>query len=343
MLVEKREDSGLSDRAVEASYLVAGRPRVAVIGPEDASDDALRGAESIGRTVGRIKGWIITGGRGGVMEAACKGARDVGGLAVGILPSSKASQANPHVSLAIPTGMDEARDAVVVNTADVIIAVEPSPGTVAELALAVKGNKPIVTIGHWDLPDTVRQGVVAVGTAEEAVVWALTAVGVDTINLGGQEIHDTPRLEPSLEDRAKLLDGIQRHYESDLALHSSRMSLFLVAEAGLLGFAIHNASGSAMPSFADAHRGVIAGFGSLITIMWLLVGSVSWKWVSRFRKHLIEEARAAHIVDYGTAAVHIQREKDSFLFRVLLRPTFILGVALPLPFLVAWIWFGFNG
>jgi uncharacterized protein (TIGR00725 family) len=328
------------DSRVDESSCAPCRARIAVIGPEEATDEALVNAELIGRAVGRIKGWVVTGGRGGVMAAACKGALEVGGMTVGVLPGTKSDQANPYVMLPIPTGMDEARDAIVVNTADVIIAVEASSGTVAEVALAVKSEKPIVTVGKWDLPEVVRRGVVAVETAEEAIVWALNQVGI--FDGQGEERQETPSLQLPLEERIKLLDGVQRHYESDLALHSGRMSLFLVAEAGLLGFAIHNASGTGR-SFADAHREVIGGFGIVITLMWFIVGLQSWLWVTRFRDHFIEEAKSARLSNYGAAAVHIQREKESFLVRVLLRPTFVLGIALPVPFFVAWVWLGFKG
>jgi uncharacterized protein (TIGR00725 family) len=107
---------------------------------------------------------VVCGGLGGVMEAACRGAKDAGGTTVGILPGSDRAAANPFVDVAIPTGLGEARNALVVRAADALIAVGGGYGTLSEIALALKAGKPVVGVGTWDI-----DGVVAAPDARDAV------------------------------------------------------------------------------------------------------------------------------------------------------------------------------
>jgi uncharacterized protein (TIGR00725 family) len=107
---------------------------------------------------------LVCGGLGGVMEAACRGAKDAGGTTIGILPGADRAAANPFVDVAIATGLGEARNALVVRAADAAIAVGGGYGTLSEIALALKAGKPVVGIGTWDI-----RGVVAVPGAEAAV------------------------------------------------------------------------------------------------------------------------------------------------------------------------------
>lgn len=102
------------------------------------------------------------------MEAACRGAKDAGGQTVGILPGTDRAAANPFVDTAIPTGLGEARNALVVRAADALIAVGGGYGTLSEIALALKAGKRVVGIGSWDI-----DGVVEVGDAEAAVAAVL--------------------------------------------------------------------------------------------------------------------------------------------------------------------------
>ena len=106
----------------------------------------------------------MTGGRGGVMEAASKGAREAGGTTLGILPDADRSQANPWLTVAVPTGMGEARNALVVRAADGVIAVGGEWGTLSEIALARKTGKPVVALTSWEL-----EGVEQFETPAEAV------------------------------------------------------------------------------------------------------------------------------------------------------------------------------
>jgi uncharacterized protein (TIGR00725 family) len=107
---------------------------------------------------------LVCGGLGGVMEAACRGAKGAGGTTIGILPGSERAAANAFVDVAVPTGLGEARNALVVRAADAVIAVGGGYGTLSEIALALKAGKPVVGLGSWDI-----EGVVSVPGAAAAV------------------------------------------------------------------------------------------------------------------------------------------------------------------------------
>jgi uncharacterized protein (TIGR00725 family) len=107
---------------------------------------------------------LVCGGLGGVMEAACRGAREAGGTTVGILPGVDRGAANRFVDVAIATGLGEARNALVVRAADALIASGGGYGTLSEVALALKAGKRVVGLGSWDV-----EGVVATDSPEAAV------------------------------------------------------------------------------------------------------------------------------------------------------------------------------
>jgi uncharacterized protein (TIGR00725 family) len=108
-------------------------------------------AEEVGSLLARAGAVLVSGGLGGVMEAACRGARSAGGTTVGILPGYERSEANAWVDVAIPTGLGEARNALVVRAADVLIAIRGEYGTLSEIALALKTGKPVVGLETWEL------------------------------------------------------------------------------------------------------------------------------------------------------------------------------------------------
>jgi uncharacterized protein (TIGR00725 family) len=146
-----------------------------VIGPAEAAAAELETAEELGRLIADAGAVLVCGGRGGVMEAACRGAHSAGGLTVGILPGRDRREANPYVEVAIPTGLGEARNALVVRSADAVVAVGGAYGTLSEIAFALKGRTPVVGIHTWELsrggqPDS---GIVRAGSAVEAVRTAL--------------------------------------------------------------------------------------------------------------------------------------------------------------------------
>jgi uncharacterized protein (TIGR00725 family) len=138
------------------------------VGPGDASPDELAMAETVGRLVAQRGAALVCGGLGVVMEAACRGARAEGGATIGILPGLDRSAANPHVQVAIATGLGEARNALVVRAADCLIAVGGAYGTLSEIALALKAGKRVVGLNTWEI-----EGIMPVDSAEAALSAAL--------------------------------------------------------------------------------------------------------------------------------------------------------------------------
>ena len=127
-----------------------------MVGAGDASAAQRAAAEAVGGLLAEAGAVVVTGGLGGVMEAACKGAAAAGGLTLGILPGTDRGEANPHVTLAVPTGMGEARNALVVRAADALVAIGGEWGTLSEVALARKAGKPVVGLDTWDLEGVER-------------------------------------------------------------------------------------------------------------------------------------------------------------------------------------------
>lgn len=146
------------------------RPYVAVVGSGEA--DATTGAlaEEVGRALAERGAVVVCGGLGGVMEAACRGARAAGGLTVGLLPGARRADANPYVEVALPTGLGEMRNALIVRCADALIAVGGGPGTLSEVAFALKTGVPVVALASFEL-----DGVIAASGPADAVARALAA------------------------------------------------------------------------------------------------------------------------------------------------------------------------
>ena len=145
------------------------RPRiVGVIGASDLPIELHHAAELIGREVAARQAVLITGGLTGAMEAASKGAKAAGGLTIGILPGFSPQDANPYIDLSIVTGLSEARNLIIVRTAEVLIAVGGGPGTLSEIAFALKLRKPIISLDSWNVADE----IIRVRTPQEAVARA---------------------------------------------------------------------------------------------------------------------------------------------------------------------------
>jgi uncharacterized protein (TIGR00725 family) len=148
---------------------------VAVVGGGICSPAEAALAEAVGRGLAEASATVICGGMGGVMAAACRGAKAGGGLTVGVLPGISASEANPHVDVSIVTGMGEARNVIIVRTAMAVIAVGGEFGTLSEVAFALKLGRPVIGLGTWELAKEGRplQAIVRAKSAEEAVRLAL--------------------------------------------------------------------------------------------------------------------------------------------------------------------------
>jgi uncharacterized protein (TIGR00725 family) len=143
-------------------------PWIAVVGAgDDVPAETVASAEEAGAAVAEAGAVLVCGGLGGVMEAACRGAKSRLGTTVGLLPGTDRLDANGWVDLAIPTGMGELRNALVVRAADAVVAVGGGWGTLSEIALARKTGTPVVGVG-WEL-----EGVVVAPSGAAAVAEAL--------------------------------------------------------------------------------------------------------------------------------------------------------------------------
>jgi uncharacterized protein (TIGR00725 family) len=153
--------------------MTAPGPWIAVCGPGDtAAAPELATAEEAGAAIAEAGAVLVCGGLGGVMEAACRGARSKGGLTVGLLPSDDRGTANGWVQVAIATGLGEARNALIVRSADVVIAIGGGWGTLSEIAFARKAGKPVVGVGSWELGEQ-AEGIVRGESGAQAVRVAL--------------------------------------------------------------------------------------------------------------------------------------------------------------------------
>jgi hypothetical protein len=150
---------------------------LAVVGESAPPPHLLETAEAVGRCVAEAGAILVCGGLGGVMEAACRGARAVGGITIGILPGLDRGEGNPYLTYAIPTGLGYARNILVVRAADAVIAVGGRFGTLSEIAFARVDGRPVVGLETWalsraDLPDP----VIRASSPRDAVAKALEAI-----------------------------------------------------------------------------------------------------------------------------------------------------------------------
>ena len=123
------------------------RPQAVVIGDTDAGLDQLQLAEAVGALIARLGMTLVTGGRGGVMEAVSRGALHGGATTVSVLPSADFDDANPFSTVVIPTALGHARNAVTALAGDVVIVIGGGAGTLSEIAFAWIHGRPILTVG----------------------------------------------------------------------------------------------------------------------------------------------------------------------------------------------------
>jgi len=125
--------------------------RIAVVGAAVCNETEAQAAEEVGRAIAG-HGWLLfTGGLGGVMEAASRGAQEAGGRVVGILPGTDPAGANPYVEIPVATGMGHARNTILVQSVDAVVAVGGGHGTLSEIAIAAKIHKPVVGLHTWEI------------------------------------------------------------------------------------------------------------------------------------------------------------------------------------------------
>lgn len=151
--------------------------QVAVCGPRDCTQRQADLAQRIGELLAGAGAVVICGGGVGVMAAVAHGARAAGGVVVGIRPGPDRSDASPDLSVTVVTNMGEARNAVIVWSADAVIAVGGSWGTLSEVALAKRrGGVPVIVVDGWRIVSSEGDpvpGLHYAGTADEAVALAL--------------------------------------------------------------------------------------------------------------------------------------------------------------------------
>jgi uncharacterized protein (TIGR00725 family) len=150
---------------------IKNRPRVAVIGGNKPDENAKGEAYKVGRLLAEKGAILICGGLGGIMEEAARGAQEMGGLTIGLLPGIHPEEANPFIDVAIATGIGYNRNSMVVLNAEVVIAINGEYGTLSEIAFARIFGKKVIGLKTWEI-----KGVIPAWTAEEAVELALSEI-----------------------------------------------------------------------------------------------------------------------------------------------------------------------
>ena len=152
--------------------------RIGVIGAGRSSPRLDEWAETVGRGIAEAGAVLICGGLSGVMAAAAHGAKKAGGTTIGILPGSDPDEANPDITIPVPTGLGEGRNLLVVQSSAVLVAIGGGAGTLSEIGFALKLHKPLVLLGSWKIHPPSEGGALAVtpyevDTPDEAVRLAL--------------------------------------------------------------------------------------------------------------------------------------------------------------------------
>jgi hypothetical protein len=138
--------------------------RIGIIGGATAHAKFLKLASQVGKLIAEKGAIVVCGGLGGVMEAAARGAKQAGGLSVGILPSNSPQDANPYIDIAIATGLGYSRNSLVVMNSDVLIAIDGQYGTLTEIAYGCVHGKKVIGLETWSI-----DGIIKAKNAEEAV------------------------------------------------------------------------------------------------------------------------------------------------------------------------------
>lgn len=152
---------------------------ISVIGAGHCDRETAQAACEVGKRIAKAGAVLVCGGMSGVMEAACRGAKEAGGRTVGILPTEDRSSGNKYLDLALPTGMGEGRNVLVVRAGDAVIAIGGEFGTLSEIGLALKMGKPVIGLGTWKLAkpgEPKKDYIIEASTPGEAVEKALVSL-----------------------------------------------------------------------------------------------------------------------------------------------------------------------
>jgi uncharacterized protein (TIGR00725 family) len=171
--------SSLSARAIELVARLSERQisskkwlqPVAIIGPGDAGPQEYLAAYRMAYCLARSGITLVCGGRGGVMEAASRAAQDTDGVVIGFLPEDDLSGANPYLSIAIPTGMGEMRNALIARASVCLVAIGGGMGTLSEVALGLKWNKPVFCLHEEVVLPKIRRSEHIDQLIDEVLSW----------------------------------------------------------------------------------------------------------------------------------------------------------------------------
>ena len=136
--------------------MIAKKITISVIGGHNKSPKTDRLAYNVGRIIGEMGAVLVCGGLTGVMEAAAKGAKEAGGLTIGLLPGKDKRDANPYIDIALPTSIGFARNAMVACSADIIVALPGSYGTSSEICYGLVYNRPVIDLGGWNTKGMIK-------------------------------------------------------------------------------------------------------------------------------------------------------------------------------------------
>ena len=137
---------------------------VAVIGGHSCSKEVEQLAQNLGKKLAKVVDYLVCGGLSGTMIAVCQGFKGAGGVTIGIIPSYNKNDANPYIDIVIPTGLGLARNVLVIQAGDIVVALPGEYGTLSEIAYCMQFGKPIISLGSWDI-----KGVIKAKTVEEVV------------------------------------------------------------------------------------------------------------------------------------------------------------------------------
>jgi hypothetical protein len=148
---------------------------ISVIGGHECDDEVERLAVNIGKMIAEVGAVLVCGGLGGVMQAVSKGAQKAGGLTIGLLPGKDKADANPYIDIPLPTSIGYARNVMVACSADIIVALPGSNGTLCEICYGMVHHRPIIDLGGWDRPGMIKaQGVKDAKARIEAIMREIT-------------------------------------------------------------------------------------------------------------------------------------------------------------------------
>lgn len=152
---------------------------IGVIGAGVCDEGTVALAYEVGKGIAQAGYALICGGLGGVMEAACRGASEAGGLTIGILPGDTIAAANPFVKIPIATGLGIARNVIIVRSSRVLIAVSGGPGTLSEIAFALQLQVPVVSLKSFSISEQVKQTSTPEQAIKEAIALAERPTGAN--------------------------------------------------------------------------------------------------------------------------------------------------------------------